>query len=140
MTKQPVLPMENWLQAYLVESVRAEVCTQIYCTTCGNLEFREGLDSSLAEASGGELLFWRIRALTIARALAHVHPVPGEPDLEAAARFILYEIWYTLGEVEAERELEAILEGTWAGEVLGRMKAHYRTRQEARRRHDDQES
>lgn len=141
MTKQPVSPTENWLQAYLVESVRANVCTRLHCTTCGGRDFRRGLAPSLAEACGQryELPFGRESTLVIARPLAHVHPVPGEPwELEEAVQLILYEIWHTLGEVEAERELEPILEGMWAGEVLSRMKAHYRAREEARRRHNEQ--
>lgn len=33
----------NWLHAYLIESVRRNLCTKIHCTTCGAMEFRRGM-------------------------------------------------------------------------------------------------
>jgi hypothetical protein len=38
----------NWLEAYLMEAVRKELCTKILCTTCGALEFRQGVLSALS--------------------------------------------------------------------------------------------
>jgi hypothetical protein len=38
----------NWLEAYLMEAARKELCTKIFCTTCGALEFRQGVLSALS--------------------------------------------------------------------------------------------
>ena len=66
-----------------------------------------------------------------------VHPAPGKPwALEDAVRFILFDIWYIVRPL-AEREFWPILEGTWAGEVLGDMKSHYRATVEYQRREDE---
>ena len=56
----------------------------------------------------------------------------GDPSyqLEEAARWVLYEVWRNFGD-----QYFHILDGTWAGDVLGRMRAHYESRQETRRIH-----
>ena len=56
--------------------------------------------------------------------------------LEQAVRSILYFAWCSLGEHEFN-EMASLLDGTWAGDVLAQMRAHYRTRLEAERAHGE---
>ena len=130
----------------LAASVSGQVgsCEAVYPDLlhhCGAMPFRKGLASALAEAGGPryEFPYGRECALAFAHALAHVHPVPGEPSPEEAVRLILYEVWYILWPVGTP-ELDSILEGTWAGEVLSRMRAHYQAHLETRRRWEEQNS
>lgn len=128
---------QDWLQAYLVKSVRKNLCTKIYCTTCGALDFRKGLLASCGAAVGHHHKFpmGQESAITIGQALAQVRPVAGkELQFEGAVRNVLYEIWCALGEEVAEREVWRVLDGTWAGAVLAGMRAHYQARLEAQRR------
>jgi hypothetical protein len=70
----------------------------------------------------------------IAKGLARVYPTPGREDqFDEAARLILCELWDSLGEATCDRDLAPILEGTWAGGVLERMRKHEAARQAARR-------
>lgn len=128
-------PGEDWLQTYLVESIRKNLCTQIFCTTCGAMDFRQGLLIALAKATGQPPVpqIDHESALAIAAALARVRAAVGEQrKLEDAVRLVLFEIWSTVGEVAAERQLYPILQGTWAGSVLVRMKEHHKERKAAR--------
>jgi len=132
---------QDWLQAYMLESVRRNLCTEIYCTTCGAMEFRKGLLASHGAAVGHQHNFpmGQESAIAIGAALTQVHPVEGkEPAFERAVRNVLYEIWCTLGEEVADREVWRVLDGKWAGAVLAGMKAHFQARLEARRRHDEE--
>ena len=127
---------DRWLQAYLSEAIRQQLCTKIHCTTCGAMDFRRGLLVALTATEGRDIPagFDRVSALAIGRALANVHSIAADAcKFEEAVRLILFEVWSTLGEMEAERELEPALLGTWSGDVLARMKAHHKARQDARR-------
>jgi hypothetical protein len=55
----------------------------------------------------------------------------GACQMEEAARWVLYEVWRSFGDRYFSK-----LDGSWAGDVLTRMQAHYQRRQEARRIHD----
>jgi hypothetical protein len=108
------------------------------CTTCGALEFRTGLMSSLTQAMGqpvaSEIDLVRGRAL--ARGLARLRPAPDRSsEWEQAVRLMLFETWRSADASTFERELEPLLAGTWAGDALTGMKAHERVRQDARQRH-----
>jgi hypothetical protein len=132
--------VEDWLQPYLLESIRKRVCTTIRCTTCGAQEFRRGLLSAVAAATDRPLVprLDRDGALVVARALARVQPARDDAwRLEATVRLVLFDIWYAIDEFTADRELEPILVGTWGGEVLARMKAHHAAREAARRRFEE---
>lgn len=121
---------------YLRQFIRAGLCTQISCTTCGATDFRRGLVSALQSATGrhGNAAIDREGALLIAEALASLDaPVDNSWRLEEAVRLALFDIWYAIGVDRAERVLQPIVEGTWAGDVLARMKAHYEAREAARR-------
>ena len=76
--------------------------------------------------------------MAIAAALASLPNVetPGY-KFESAVRFIITEIWSALGEIEAERRIEPLLNGTWAGNMLARMKVHHRDLEDARRARDE---
>lgn len=129
------VPDEDWLQTYLLESVRKNLCTQIFCTTCGAMDFRRGLLIALARATDQQPVpqIDHESALAIAAALARVRAAEGEQrKLEDAVQLVLFEIWNTVGEVAVERQLDPILQGTWAGSVLARMKEHHKERKAAR--------
>lgn len=134
-------PQESWLQLYLQDSVRRDVCIRINCTTCGASEFRRGLLAALAEATGGPVALRMDHdvALALSRELPNVHPA-ADPrcSLEGAVRLIIYEIWFTLGPQTLEEHIEPILTRTWAGSVLTRMKEHYQARMEALSRHAEE--
>lgn len=130
----------TWLEHYLCESIRKDLCTKIGCTTCGAQEFRRGLLIAVAQARGG-IPAARMdlnTARELVRALADV--IPAEDQLEKlkeAVRFVLCEIWYTIGEAATERELEPVLVGSWAGGVLAGMRDHHKARMEARKLHEE---
>ncbi len=137
MTESGQTPAEaGWLQDYLTGAVGRNLCTRIHCTTCGAIEFRQGLLSELTRVTsrqGLEKLDHR-SAVEIARSLALVHPVGvARYRVEEAVRLVLFDIWYAVGEEARERDLGPVLAGTWAGSVLERMKAHHQERMEARR-------
>src|SRR5688572_12253135 len=125
---------ENWLQLYLVESVRRDLCTQIGCTTCGAREFRLGVLSALAMATGRPLRqdFDQDTAKEIAMALAEVHPTPTDlSKLENAVRCLLFDLWNGLPVLD--KDIEMSLSGTWYGKLLREMRDHHKARQSERR-------
>ena len=104
----------DWLQRYLFESVRKNLCTRIRCTTCGAGEFRNGLLYAAARAIGEERFegLDQTNALVIVRALGRVHPVPHlERQTEEAIRLVLFNIWTVLGEAAMARKFEPLLAG-----------------------------
>ncbi len=124
----------NWLQAYLIEATRKNLCTQIYCTTCGAMEFRRGVLHALASATGQppRQHFDRESSIEIARALSRVTPDDNAlVSLEKAVRCLLFDLWS--GIPVLDKDLEVLLAGSWAGDVLRRMKEHHEVRQAARR-------
>src|SRR5205823_2444380 len=115
---RPMGPQDSWLQRYLLDSVKRNLCTQIFCTTCGAAEFRRGLFAALTEAIDGPPVAWlnASTALALTKALSAVKPVDdGNWKLEEAVRLILFEIWRTAGEWTTEEQLQPILSETWAG-------------------------
>jgi hypothetical protein len=122
----------NWLQFYLSQSVRRNVCTKVMCTTCGAREFRVGLLAATAREMKCDALT-RLdleSAIVIGRALAGV--MPDEIDLpyihfefEPAVRLVLTDIWAALGDAKADQVIEPALTGSWAGDLLVRMKQHH---------------
>jgi len=53
--------------------------------------------------------------------------------MEGAIRLILFDMWNTLGQPNAEATIQPLLSESWGGEILARMQAHYKERQAARR-------
>lgn len=132
---------ENWLSYYLDESVRRDLCTTIYCTTCGSREFRLGILRTLAETKGIEpqTEYNRENIVEIAMALADVQPdVSRSSKFEDAVRCLLFDLWSPIPILNAE--LKSILEGTWAGELLKRMEDHENERADARRAQEEFEA
>ena len=152
----------NWLHSYLIDSRERNLCTQVFCTTCGALEFRVGVYRALATATPGLELEAAPDAPTVmarfihpmygeptaegkpavgahlARALADVQPNGGAEAkwMEPAARYLVLEISRSIGEAEAAR----ILGDSWGGGVLRRMREHDEARQNARRAKEEFES
>jgi len=126
---------ERWLERYIEEAVANKLCTSISCTTCGAMDFRKGLLRALSHppAHRTSSRMDAIQARAIASALAGVH-VPRETQrYEEAIRLILFDIWSTLGEANADAELSRALDGTWAGSILEDMKTHHQAEEERRR-------
>ena len=121
---------DNNLQSFLVSAVSRKLCTQIYCTTCGAMEFRQGVVLAVTGISTSSRRLSRETILEIARALAGVTPVAGI-SLDDAVRCILFDLWS--GMPYLDQEIEEILQGSWAGGVLQRMKAHHAALQAARK-------
>jgi hypothetical protein len=130
---------DNWLQRYIAESVSRNLCTKILCTTCGATEFRQGLLAALATSSGQETVrrMGPGHAIAMAKALRQVEAVSRDWKWEDAVQFVLYECWYAFRDEAGREAFEAILAGSWAGDVLARMKAHHQARMEAARRRQE---
>ena len=130
---------DNWLHYHLVQVVRAGLCTKIHCTTCGAVEFRRGLLDSLAKAAGKKVsrVLGQEFAGDMLCALAKVRPETSEERacLAEPVKCILFDLWR--GGVEVEPYMADQLSGSWAGEVLARMKAHYDAILAARRALED---
>ena len=125
----------NWLEAYLSAAVREELCTKINCTTCGATAFRKGVLGALAKATGEPLRqsFYREGNIEIAKALADVRPsIDTARPIENAVMCLLNELWS--GMPFLDREIESLMVGSRAGEILNRMKAHHEARET--KRHD----
>lgn len=136
-----LMTSENWLQLYLEESVRKNLCTQIYCTTCGAMKFRRGVLDALSRATGQQDLekLSREAALEIAKTLAEVRPIQADlHKLVDAIRCLLFDLWS--GIPILDREIEGILAGSWADDILRRMQEHHEAKQAERRAREEFES
>lgn len=131
----------TWLQRYVEDAIERGLCTQIHCTTCGATEFRRGLWAAIGGKSKGDLGPVFGNATALAQLMVGLEKKDGYTyAYEKAVRLMLFEIWPFLGREEGESELESMLDGTWAGEVLARMKAHWTTRRESQRAHAEREA
>lgn len=131
----------GWLQRFIERAMEEKMCVQIHCTTCGARDFRQGLWSVIGGKSKGDLgpMFGNAKAL--AELMVGLKKKDGYTyEHEKAVRLMLFEIWPYLGNEDRESELEPTLRGTWAGEVLARMKAHSSARREAQRVHAEREA
>ena len=131
---------DNWLQEWLAESVRKNLCTKIYCGTCGALEFRRGVLQALMRSMGKRpVKFPRFdweKALLIAKALAGVRDVYEDVHIpEAMVRCVMFDLWS--GIPFLDNEIQTILHDSWAGDVLHRMKEHHKIRQIKRCAHEE---
>jgi hypothetical protein len=137
MREDDITAHDNWLQDYIVESIRLKLCTRIYCSTCGAFQFRHGLLEAFAKGTGKVLPIFLHRecALSIGAALARIRPetMCRSTKLEEAVRCVLFDLWYAVGEANADNEIGSILGDSWAAEVLDKMKTHYRANEERRR-------
>jgi hypothetical protein len=117
----------NWLQPYIEAALACRLCTMINCGFCGSVPFKEGL---MMLASNGRLDHRNVDHETlkkIAVALALVDPAPRDPELngyEQATMSIIYFLWSrSLG---FDLWAPKLLDGSWAGTMLDRMRAHSR--------------
>jgi hypothetical protein len=130
----------NWLEQFLVQSIRQNLCTRVVCTTCGAREFRDRLRNALANQLGESKPDAATYGLIeIARALANVQPDFADAfytgtKFESAVRLIITDIWSALGDEEADRVIAPLLSDSWAADLLARMKHHHAQRIEAERR------
>jgi len=103
------------------------------------MDFRGGLFMALNAASDSKSppTFSRDNATALLEALRGVTPWQAHIstfELEHAVRYILFELWHS--SPLADKDIEALLAGCWAGSVLSGMKAHYESRIAARRASD----
>jgi hypothetical protein len=123
------------------EAIKRGLCTQIHCTTCGAKEFRQGLWAAIGGKSKGDLGPMLGNATALAGLMIGLKKKDDYTyEHEKAVRLMLFEIWPHLGNEGRESELESMLRGTWAGESLARMKAHWSARREAQRAHAEREA
>ena len=115
----------DWLQPFLIEAVQKNLCTRIRCTTCGASEFRKGLLKAAAKSSGRDQVggLDEITARMILESLARINPpLQLEREVEEAVRLVLFDLWASL----LLQGKEHLLTGSWAGNVLEHMAAHYK--------------
>src|SRR5437870_315093 len=87
---------DNWLELFLRDAVRKKLCTKIHCTTCGAMEFRQGILTALQMAASlpRRPTFDKISRTEIARALAEVRPKDGSSsEMDEAVRCLLFDLW-----------------------------------------------
>jgi len=119
----------DWLSDYLRDCITRRVCTRIHCTTCGTYEFRNGLAKGLGLTATPSRYtgFEREQVLEIASSLGEIRSQMLSPlAWEEAVRFIILILW--TGSPILDQEVERLLVGSWAGEVLQSMKAHHAQR------------
>jgi hypothetical protein len=122
----------QWLQQLMEHAVAEGWCLKMNCTTCGSDDLRQAL-GLLDKSSADRPRFLPMppeSAEAIVRALKAC-AAQSDCRMEEATRWVLYEVWRNFGDAYFSG-----LEGTWAGEVLARMRAHHQRRQEERRLHE----
>lgn len=93
------------------------------------MDFRKGVLAGLdsPKSDPWRLRFERESVLEIAEALAGVTPYGiAYASLEAAVRCLIGDLWSGIPIID--QEIEKRLAGSWAGEVLDRMKEHHQAR------------
>jgi hypothetical protein len=117
------------LQSFLVSAVTRHLCTRIYCTTCGALEFRKGVVHAATGNVCDPRQLDRETIHIVAKALVGIRRVEGL-DIDAAIRCALFDLWAGIPIFDAE--LEEILKESYVGGILQQMKVHYASVQLAR--------
>lgn len=124
-----------WLNDFLEEAYRNNLCTKINCTTCGAKDFRINLCTKTANVVGidmpGQKIIYTqvIRNESVLRELVRQLSLLN-PDNNSkvriidAVRLILYEVWNIAGEHDADVLYWPLLGNSWASEVLATMKEH----------------
>ena len=126
---------KDWLLGYLDGAIEQQLCTTINCTTCGSLDFRNGLLEAFVTSSGKtNLKYLNIEtAQSLAKELATLNP-PQESrhKYESVFRFIIYDLWRVFMGTARDH-----LGDSFAGDVYDRMGAHYQARLEEQRCHEE---
>ena len=124
----------QWVQQLLERAVAERWCTKINCSTCGAQDLRHAIGLIEIAPDGGRRHRPMSRELVeaiVAGLKVSTSKSATSNQMEEAVRWMLYEVWRSFGD-----ENFSTLDGTWAGDVLAGMQAHYQRRQEARRLHD----
>jgi hypothetical protein len=110
----------RWLERYIENAVRRDLCTKIGCTTCGASEFRKGITRRFAtHAPGRDLLVLdEDSAMAVATALAGLHPNSEDERTINAVRMILDEVWRATCGTNARAAIVDLLSETWCGSVM----------------------
>lgn len=127
----------EWLQRYLSAAVRQQLCTKMYCTTCGATDFRRGWCAALGWASRYAPGDRTERARVLASGLARVKP-DERGRIEEAIELILFEVRSGVDLVSTD--WRTILRGSWAESILHRMEEDARLYREiaaGRARHQE---
>lgn len=126
----------DWLHAFLLEAVNKRLCTKIFCTTCGAMEFRTGVLAGLEAGCDDPRSLSRNRdsVMELADALSGVDFQGEMPDgMIQALRCLIFDMWS--GIPILDQEVEARLGDSLAGFVLSSMKKHHAEREAARAKH-----
>jgi hypothetical protein len=123
----------KWLQHLLELSISEGWCMRINCGTCASEQLRQAL-GLLNQSSSSQPRFLPMTAEIAEVIVDGLKVCKPSTDIncqfEEGARWVLYEVWRNFGDRYFPK-----LNGTWANEVLVRMRSHYQQRQEARRIH-----
>jgi len=119
----------NWLFDFLDETLRKRFCTQIRCTTCGAMDFRQELRVRVGGAIGRapqSLDGDKDAALAILGELSKIEISKQDPrfkDFEPAVRLIIFDIWDIVP--MAVEEITQRVAGSYGQHVLSLMQAHH---------------
>lgn len=124
----------QWLEDELARGVRERWCMRRGCTTCGSYQMIELLTG--APVSGSASLRQALGNMTWTRAVEVVDGLRncGSQTSADGIMWILFMRWQRWGE-RVHEDLFPVLAGTYAGDVLSGMRAHYARTQERRRLH-----
>lgn len=114
----------SWLEDALRRAVRENWCMNRSCTTCGSFQMVELLTGE--KVPGTHAHQKALREMTWARAkeiINGLHHCSAQTSPEAIM-WMLHRLWLRWGD-RAHEELFPELDGTFAGEVLARMRIHY---------------
>lgn len=130
----------NWLRVYLVDAIVRKLCIKIPCTTCGALEFRQGLLDALASVTGeptGPRLSER-NIKEFVSALAELTPERLNPSLwafEDAVRRVLYD--FPADQWRSDPTFRRMIDGAWVGQILAGIRASNAAAEASERAHEE---
>ena len=124
----------QWLEEELACGVRESWCMRPGCTTCGSFQMIELLTGTAV--SGRAPIRKSLDDMTWSRAKEVVEGLRNcDTSTSAEAiMWMLYMLWQRWGD-RVHEELFPVLSGTFAGDVLSGMRAHYARTIEQRRLH-----
>jgi hypothetical protein len=128
----------DWLRPYLEAALQNSLCISSHCGLCGSLPFQTGLAQLACGNRPSEILTidqdrWidSDASLKIADALARLkrptesaERVRRPPPFERAVRVVI-EFLLSRSEADLDIEIQPRLAGSWAGDILARMRGQY---------------
>jgi hypothetical protein len=124
-----------WLEARISEAVANDWCLRINCGTCAGQDFRAAIGYPLVRNENGWRRLDPRERIDLINAL---RGLPEPPQAEEGVRWLLYQIWLA-DTSHADTTLFPMLKGSFAAEVLERMRRHHQIRLEARQIHDERQ-